>query len=189
VKLEPLHLTAGRYYLRPPEAADHDAIAEALRDPGIQRWNTGRNLALAPESERAGIWLRLRAKDWAAGTAAYFVVLDATSGDLLGTVGIRDINRNPQQALAAYWTVPAARGRGVAAAALETVSSWAETPVDQGGLGLVRLSLDHALANPASCRVAEKAGYVFEGLMRASFLDIFGVRHDSHLHARIARYR
>jgi RimJ/RimL family protein N-acetyltransferase len=184
-----LHLTAGRYYLRPPEPADHDAIAEALRDAGIGRWNTGLGMAAAPQSERAGMWLRLRAQGWAAGTAAYFAVLDATEGTLLGTVGIRDINRLPQQALSSYWTVPAARGRGVAAAALETVSSWAQAPVEHGGLGLVRLCLDHALANPASCRVAEKAGYAFEGVMRASFLDPGGVRHDSHLHARIVESR
>lgn len=186
MKLEPLHLTAGRYYLRPPEPGDHDAIGEALRDPGILRWNTGLAMAAAPESERAGMWLRLRAQGWAAGIAAYFVVLDATSGELLGTVGIRDIDRSPQQGLSSYWTVPAARGRGVAVAALQAISGWAQAPLDAGGLGLVRLSLDHALENAASCRVAEKAGYAFEGVMRASFLDPGGVRHDSHLHARIA---
>ncbi|MBR7837577.1 GNAT family N-acetyltransferase [Actinospica durhamensis] len=184
--LEPLHLTAGRFYLRPPEAADHDALGAALSDPGIVRWNTGLAMAAAPAAERAGMWLRLRAQNWANGTGAYFVVLDAVTGALLGTVGIRDIDRVPQQALASYWTVPSARGRGVAAAALETVSGWAESPVELGGLGLIRLSLDHALANSASCRVAEKAGYALEGVMRASFLDPGGERHDSHLHARIA---
>jgi len=143
-------------------------------------------MAAAPESERADMWLRLRAQGWTAGHAAYFVVLDVTTGELLGTVGIRDINRVPQQGLSSYWTVAAARGRGVAAAALETVSSWAQAPVEYGGLGLIRLSLDHAVGNPASCRVAEKSGYAFEGVMRASFLDPGGVRHDSHLHARIA---
>lgn len=186
MKLEPLHLTSGRYYLRPPEQADHDALSEALRDADILRWNAGLKMAAAPESERADMWLRLRAQGWTAGNAAYFVVLDATTGELLGTVGFRDIGRVPQQALASYWTVPAARGRGVAVAALETASSWAQAPVDFGGLGLVRLSLDHALENLGSCRVAEKCGYAFEGVMRASFLDPGGVRHDSHLHARIA---
>lgn len=189
MKLEPLHLTAGRYYLRPPEQADHDAISEALRDADILRWNAGLKMALAPEAERASMWLRLRAQGWTAGTGAYFVVLDATMGELLGTVGIREIDRLPQQGLSSYWTVPAARGRGVAAAALETVSAWAQAPTDFGGLGLIRLSLDHALANAASCRVAEKSGYEFEGVMRSSFLDPAGVRHDSHLHARIAPKR
>ncbi len=186
VALEPLHLTAGRFYLRPPEGSDREALGAALSDPGIVRWNTGLKMAAAPAAERAGMWLRLRAQGWADGTSAYFVVLDAVSGELLGTVGIRDIDRVPQQALASYWTVPAARGRGVAAEALATVSGWAQSPVDLGGLGLVRLTLDHALANAASCRVAEKAGYVLEGVMRASFLDPGGERHDSHLHARIA---
>ncbi len=112
--LEPVHLSAGRLYLRPTEPADEPAVAVALRDPGIARWNTGISIARAPEAERAAMWLRVRDQGWASGAAANFAVLDATTGALLGTVGIRDINRLPEQALAGYWTTPAARGQGIA---------------------------------------------------------------------------
>jgi RimJ/RimL family protein N-acetyltransferase len=184
--LEPVHLNAGRLYLRPLIPADEPAIALALRDPGIQRWNTGLALHARPEGERAGLWLRVREQGWASGSAANFAVTEATTGELLGTVGIRDIGRIPQQALASYWTMPAARGQGVAAQSLDVLCRWAFGAPDAGGLGLYRISLDHSLQNPASCRVAEKAGFALEGTMRGSFIDYEGHRHDSHLHARLA---
>ncbi|HET9168782.1 MAG TPA: GNAT family N-acetyltransferase [Actinospica sp.] len=184
--LEPVHLSAGRLYLRPTEPADEPAVAAALHDPGIARWNTGISIARAPEAERAAMWLRVRDQGWASGAAANFAICDATTGTLLGTVGIRDINRLPEQALAGYWTVPEARGQGIAPQALEAVSRWAFAPVRSGGLGLHRIVLDHALINSGSCRVAEKAGFRLEGTMRGSFLAFDGTRHDSHLHARLA---
>ena len=184
--LEPVHLSAGRLYLRPLIPADEAAVAQALRDPAIARWNTGLAILAAPEPQRAAMWLRVRDQGWATGTAAHFAVADATTGELLGSVGVRDINRAPQQALASYWITPAARGRGVAAQALDVVCRWSFGSPDVGGLGLHRISLDHALVNVGSCRVAEKAGFVFEGVMRGSFVDHEGMRHDSHLHARLA---
>ena len=187
--LEPVHLSAGRLYLRPMHPTDEPAVAAALRDPGIARWNTGVAIARAPEADRAGMWLRIRDRGWASGTAAHFTVADATTGALLGTVGVRDIDFLPQHALASYWTAPEARGQGVASQALDVVCRWAFSAVDAGGLGLHRISLDHALENDGSCRVAEKAGFRLEGTMRGSFLAFDGRRYDSHLHARLVTDR
>ena len=44
----------------------------------------------------------------------------------------------------------------------------------------------HAVANPASCRVAEKAGFRLEGVLAQSHRYGDGVYHDEHLHARLA---
>ena len=59
---------------------------------------------------------------------------------------------------------PAARGRGLAAAALDAVCRWAfaELAVD-------RVELCHAVENAASGRVAEKGGFTYEGHRRRSF--------------------
>lgn len=187
--LEPVHLSAGRLYLRPTDATDEAAVAAALRDPGIARWNTGVSIAQAPEAQRAAMWLRVREQGWAVGSSAHFSIIDATEGTLLGTVGIREINRLPEQALASYWTAPEARGQGVAPQALDVVCRWAFAPQDSGGLGMHRITLDHALENQGSCRVAEKAGFRLEGTMRGSFLAYDGRRYDSHLHARLATDR
>ena len=42
----------------------------------------------------------------------------------------------------------------------------------------------HAVANPASCKVALRAGFPLEGLLRQSFVYGDGQRYDEHLHAR-----
>ncbi|MDQ0994671.1 RimJ/RimL family protein N-acetyltransferase [Streptomyces sp. V3I7] len=63
--------------------------------------------------------------------------------------------------------------------AVRRVSRWALEE-----LGLHRLRLCHSTANPASCRVAEKAGYAVEGTMRGALLHEDGW-HDQHLHALV----
>ncbi|MFF2787932.1 GNAT family N-acetyltransferase [Streptomyces sp. NPDC058049] len=75
--------------------------------------------------------------------------------------------------------LPSARGGGVAVEATRRVSRWA---LDD--LGLHRLRLRHSVANLASCRVADKAGYSFEGTMRSALLHADGW-HDQHLHAPV----
>ncbi|WP_225850981.1 GNAT family N-acetyltransferase [Streptomyces sp. HPF1205] len=178
--LKPTTLTAGELVLRPVETRDEAEIGEAMRDPEVLRWAAGRTVAAAAERERARIWLNARVGAWSSGTAP-FAVTDGEGGPLLGYVGLRDIHRAPDQAVAAYWVTPAARGRGVAARALDAAATWAFTT-----LRIHRIGLDHAVENPASCRTAEKAGFRPEGTMRESFLAPDGRRHDSHLHARLA---
>ena len=52
----------------------------------------------------------------------------------------------------------------MATTALLAVTGWAF-----GELGIERISLPHTVGNDASCRVAEKAGYLLEGVMRGAW--------------------
>ncbi len=63
-----------------------------------------------------------------------------------------------------YVTVREARGRGVAQRALRLVTDWA---LDSAGLERVELHIDPE--NPASIRVAERCGYVHEGVLRSLY--------------------
>lgn len=60
-----------------------------------------------------------------------------------------------------YAVSPWARGRGVATAALGLLTDWAL------GEDMLRLVLLISADNPASQRVAAKAGYVYEGTLRS----------------------
>jgi RimJ/RimL family protein N-acetyltransferase len=89
-----------------------------------------------------------------------------------------------------YGTLPEARGRGVATAALRLLAQWLLDPV--AGAGLPRAQLDHATANVGSCRVAVAAGFPKEGVRR-SFLPLCDpdvpagwARHDVCMHGRVA---
>jgi RimJ/RimL family protein N-acetyltransferase len=52
-------------------------------------------------------------------------------------------------------------------------------------VGLNRIELNHSTLNTASCRIAHKAGFRYEGTKRRHLLHMDGW-HDMHLHARLA---
>jgi RimJ/RimL family protein N-acetyltransferase len=174
--VEPVELPAGRYRLRPATEADVDAAVALAADPDIRQWySTG-----VVDRESARAWLR-RGADWSDGDHATWVVADEVDR-LVGIFSMVRIDRIDQMtALMSYRTAPWARRRGVATSALVAATRWAA-----GALGLERLELLHAVANPGSCRVAERAGYRLEGVCRKGFRDDEGRRWDSHLHARLA---
>jgi RimJ/RimL family protein N-acetyltransferase len=79
----------------------------------------------------------------------------------------------------AYVTAPTIRGRGIAPAAVGLLSKWAFS-----ALGLARLQLSIAAGNTSSVRVAERAGYRDDGLLR-SLKVIRGERVNSLLYLRL----
>jgi RimJ/RimL family protein N-acetyltransferase len=183
--LKPHRIDLDDVVLRPFVASDEAAVAEALRDPGILRWTAGTAVIRSPADERARRWLEPRLDGWRRGNAV-FAIADAGTDQVLGNVALRDVHRVPDQAVAAYWVSPLARGRRLGARALDAAARWGFAPE---GLGLHRISLDHSLVNEGSCHVAARAGFQLEGVMRDYFVEPTGARHDSHLHARLATDR
>jgi len=100
---------------------------------------------------------------------------------LLGSASLHSISRPRASAQVGYWTVAAARGRAVAARAVDAACRWAFTAIP-----LDRVELCHAVENAASGRVAEKAGFRLEGRLRRSFRYGDGVRHDEFVWGRLA---
>ena len=180
--LRPQRIELGDVVLRPFVASDESAVAEALRDPEILRWTAGTAVIRTPADHRARRWLEPRIDAWARGNAI-FAIADRATDQVLGNVALRDVHRVPDQAVAAYWVHPGARGRRLGARALDAVARWGFA---RDGLGLHRISLDHSLVNEGSCHVALRAGFRLEGIMREYYVEPTGERHDSHLHARLA---
>ncbi len=97
---------------------------------------------------------------------------------VVGNVGLSAIERRHGTAWAYYWLAGPARGHGYAARALATMAGWAFDD------GLFRLELGHRANNPASCRVAARAGFLAEGIERGKLL--YGSeRYDVETHARL----
>lgn len=108
---------------------------------------------------------------WRGSERRPFAIVDAETGTLCGAIEVRlgDVGS------IGYWVAPEARGRGVATRALVLLSRWAVT---EGGVE--RLELTTHPENAASQRVAEKAGFVREGVLR-SHLRFREGRRDSVL--------
>ena len=176
--IEHVEIAAGAWQLRPPSGLEAADALAMLQDPLTVRWNPAPKVVdLASARE----WCQ-RGADWSDGTHATLSVLDATTGRLAGNVSLWRVDLDDQRSASiGYRTAPWARGRGAASSAVGAVSAWAF-----GALGIERIELPHAVANPASCRVAEKSGYLLEGVLRQAFRADDGTRHDEHLHARLA---
>ena len=142
-------------------ADDLRARVDAWRDPELMRFMLQ---AAPPEPSLAAAreWLALRERRRERGDALFLVIADRSSDRALGSVWLWQLNRNELRAEIGYWLLREARGRGAATRAVRLVSRYAF-----GRLGLERLDLFTLPDNDGSRRVAERAGFNEEGLLRA----------------------
>ena len=147
--------------LRPLTVTDVATVEAALDDPEICRWFDNRDVIAREVVERA-------LARWQADEAAEFAVLDAGEcvGSLWLTLGA------DSRATVGYWLLQGSRGKGLAAHALVLISRWG---FDE--LGVRRIGLLADPRNVASLRVAERAGFQREGVLRA-WVDVNGKHVD-----------
>lgn len=171
---QPVLTAAGALLLRPWAQDDVPAFLSAYRDEEICRWHTRRASTEAQVRE----WFDAYRRDWLREEGGHWAI--TRDGDeVLGRIALRGLDFDDGVANVAYWVLPAARGAGTASTALATLTEWALHEA-----GFQRLELDHSTHNAASCRVATKSGYLWEGTKRSAAVHDDG-RHDMHLHARI----
>ncbi len=161
--------------LRPWRPEDAPELAAAWQDPAIRQWNRPPTGGIEQARERIARYGRR----WHAEAAVTWAVARSEDDSVLGSVALGDMDLRHGTAEYVYWVLPAARGAAVALSATRRVAEWAFHD-----LGLHRLEITHAVANTASCRVAEKAGFPLEGTKRSATLHPDGW-HDMHLHARV----
>jgi RimJ/RimL family protein N-acetyltransferase len=158
----------GHAGLRPWREGDVAAILAMSRDPDTIRFT---NVPDPYDEDSVRIWLALQPARLRAGDGAAFAVLELPSDDALGAIGVRVLHGRGIAEIG-YHMAPQARGRGLATAALRLLSDWSFRT-----LPVVRLQLTTHVDNPASQRVAEKAGYTREAVLR-SWADQRGERVD-----------
>ncbi|HEY5454654.1 MAG TPA: GNAT family N-acetyltransferase [Acidothermaceae bacterium] len=175
---QPVLPAADGLLLRPWELADVPAFLTAYQDEEIRRWHTRR-----PRTDDDVLeWFDAYRGDWEREKGGHWAIA-RDDGAVVGRIALPGFDFDDGIAGVSYWVMPAARGVGVATCAVTALSAWALDDV-----GFQRLELDHSTRNPASCRVAIKSGYLFEGTKRSAAVHDDG-RHDMHLHARISQTR
>ena len=154
---------------------DLPAVLEIAADPATTQWSGSLRHVHTLDAARA--WMAERTSegrlDWA--------VRDPVTGELVGRTGLFRFRDGPDTAELGYGVHPAHRRRGVAVAAVATAVGYG-TDV----LGLHRIELVHAVGNVASCAVATRSGFAYEGIERSSLDHDDGPPHDMHRHARLA---
>lgn len=166
----------GPVVLREFSASDLIMVQELSTDPyvpliGSLPPNAGRQEALDYIDRQRG---RL-----AEGVGFSFAIAEAGTGRGVGGIGLWLAGLEQGRATAGYFVIPSARGRGIAAAALTALTSFAWTIPE-----LHRIELYIEPWNVGSMKTGERAGFKREGLLR-SHQEIGGRRRDMLLYATI----
>ena len=151
-------LTDGPTILRPWRDADVAAVTAACRDPDIARWTR------VPDNYSetdARAFLLYRYDALMAGTTAPFAIV-SREDELLGSVSLLRLDWVHLRGEVGYWLAREARGAGHATRAVRLICRWGLR-----SLGLERIDLLAATGNLASQRVAERAGFTREAVLRA----------------------
>ena len=174
-------LSDGVVVLRPWTPSDASFMAEASRDPAIERYNGPAAASL--EAASAVIerivrgWRVFEAEGDPSGVA--FAIVDARTDVPVGMCGVDDWS-STDVAQFGYWLTASARGRGLATRAVTLMTGWLFE------LGAARVFLTIQSENEASAAVARRAGFTYEGTLRAygvwqgqrQDVDVFAVLPD-----------
>jgi RimJ/RimL family protein N-acetyltransferase len=162
-----MELRDGNLLLRPWAEDDVDAMVAGCNDPEIAHW-----IPTIPHPytvDDALAFIRGEVRD---DHEALAIELD---GSVVGGIGI-GLNAHEYRGTIGYWVAASSRGRGVCTRALRVLARHALVE-----RRLQRVDLITDPDNLASQRVAEKAGFRREGVMRAHLRHPDGRIRDSVL--------
>jgi GrpB-like predicted nucleotidyltransferase (UPF0157 family)/RimJ/RimL family protein N-acetyltransferase/SAM-dependent methyltransferase len=175
-----LVVTFGRpeaFAIRPYRADDAEGIYAAVdesRGP-LGKWMRWMTPSYSLEDARAWVGHAIQARE--SGESYEFVIVDARDGGIVGSCGLNALNRSEQFCNLGYWVRASRRGQG---AARQAVLALREFGFNE--LKLNRLEIVIADGNEASRRVAERAGAIYEGLLKKRLM-VGDAAHDAHMYA------
>jgi RimJ/RimL family protein N-acetyltransferase len=138
---------------------DGPGIVEAVQEsvPTVGAWLDWCSAGYGPAE--ADAWIAHTKDAWDKAEMFAFGVVDATSGDYLGGVGLNRIDHVNHSANLGYWIRQSYQGRGVGTQAARLAVGYAFEL-----LKLTHIEVVCAAMNRPSRRVAEKTGARFDGL-------------------------
>ncbi|WMX46741.1 GNAT family N-acetyltransferase [Streptomyces roseicoloratus] len=165
--MEPITLTTDRLRLRPFVPEDVDAVTAACQDPGIQRWTQ----VPSPYTRADADFFvnRLVPDGWRQDGEYTFAVEPLDGGPLLAATGLHA--RGPGVREVGFWLIKEHRGHGYMTEVVTALARWAFTSLD-----VHRLVWRAEVGNGPSRAVAERAGFVMEGVERAGLANKGTVR-------------
>lgn len=158
-------LTTERLLLRPFTLADAPAIQQLAGDRDIA--SVTLNIPHPYEDGMAETWIGTHRKEFEEGKSATFAITLITPRedetlirDLIGAVGLT-IKREHERAELGYWIGKPYWGNGYCTEAARAILGYGFN-----ARGLNRIHATHLTRNPASGRVMEKIGMMYEGCLR-----------------------
>jgi RimJ/RimL family protein N-acetyltransferase len=144
--------------LVPLTPARKQELEALVLDEDVRRYT---RVPTEPPADFVETWLGFYEDGWRDGTRAGFAI-ETHDGEFLGLGMFVRLEREGRQGEIGYVISPAARGRGMATRTLRLLTDWGFSHLE-----LERIELWIDVTNPASERVAERVGYVREGVLRS----------------------
>jgi RimJ/RimL family protein N-acetyltransferase len=173
-----LTVATPRLHVRPLELADAPDIDVILADRQTRRWLPFP--ADAAVADGLTWYTELAERDRKLGEGDHYGVTRREDGRLIGLLWTARTDWAARSTEVSYVVAPSARGYGVAAEAVDAVAI--ALLLEHG---FERIELRVAPGNTASRRVAEKAGFVYEGLQRNAGY-VHGARVDLEMWSLVA---
>ena len=165
---------ASRILLRPFSL--DDAAAVQLLAGEYEIADTTLSIPHPYEDGMAEDWIDGRAEQFQAEMNANFAIVEKVSLQLIGAVSLA-VDKDAHKAELGYWIGKPYWNQGYATDAAESI-------IDYGfkHLRLNRIVARHFVRNPASGRVMQKVGMVYEGTLRKDVIK-WGKYEDLHLYS------
>lgn len=152
------------------------AFEEIVDDPEVLRFT---RFPAPPEPGFATAWYARYQAGRREGRGEAFAAMSA-DGTFVGVALAPHIDAVASEMELGYLVTPAARGKGVGTEMLRQLTTWAFTERD-----VLRATLLIDVANVASQRVAVRAGYTLEGVLRSMYFKPGAPRGDVQLWSRL----
>jgi ribosomal-protein-alanine N-acetyltransferase len=146
--------------LRPLRASDVDPFVSAFRDDPELGWLLG--FERDPTEDYVKERLRSERNKLRSGRSVAFTIADTEDDAFLGEVLLHSFDWQHQRAAAGVWVRIEERGRGIGLCALQLICAFGFED-----LGLARIELTTFPDNEGMLRIADRAGFAREGVLRS----------------------
>ena len=160
---ETRRLSDGTIYLRPYKLSDAQALSAMTSRDEI--YSTTYNIQRHFEVQHARWWIKFNANCRKTGSSYEFGIFDNTAHQLIGNIGIVNVNSSCHHATLAYYIHPERWGEGIATRAGRIILPYAFHTLSLNRVGAVCMT-----HNTASRRVLDKLGFTFEGIARQEIM-------------------
>jgi RimJ/RimL family protein N-acetyltransferase len=180
----PAQIDTERLLLRQPAPGDGWALCEAVGASidELRLWMPWAQDETSTEASEANVG-RMQANFERREDLTYFIferAPDGSAGALVGGTGLHRIEWTVPRFEIGYWRRSDRAGRGLVTEAVRALSR-----VAFDALAAQRVEIRMDDRNLASARVAERAGFRFEGLLRRDTRGVKGEVHDTRVYSRV----
>jgi len=179
----PAALDTERLLMRPPQAGDGPALLSAINDSlaELRRFLASLPWVAAEQTlESAEIYCRNAQANFLARRDLPFLLFEKSTGQLVGATGLHRIVWATPKVEFGYWCRTTRSGKGFVSEAVAALVDFAF-----GHLHAVRVELITDEENTGSRRLAERCGFVLEGVLRKERRAPDGILRNTCIYARL----